>query len=318
MSCDRAENLSDAAIRSLRKTDFEAVVALDRRIAGGPRRGYFEHRLEAALRQPKRHIQLAAATPTTIAGYLFARAAGGEYGRPEEVLALEAIGVDPAAQHAGLGQRMLSDLAARGRARGIATMVTQAEWRNHEMLRFLHGAGFRLAPRQILERVVHRMPLPGTDEEIETPPPLVRHLREADLAMIARIDRATTGRDRTPYLERKIDEALHESPIVVSLVAEDDGFVVAFATARVDYGDFGHVEPTASLDTIGVSPAFARRGFARAILTQMIDNLAALHVDHLETEVAADSFALLRFLPRFGFRPSQRLAFVRSLEPAAA
>lgn len=317
MSRDRAGNLGDAAIRSLRKTDFEAVVALDRRITGGLRRGYFEHRLEAALRQPERHIQLAAATPTTIAGYLFARAAGGEYGRPEEALALEAIGVDPAAQHAGLGQRMLSDLAARGRARGIATMVTQAAWRNHGMLRFLDGAGFRLAPRQILERAVHRMPLPGTDEEVETPPPLVRHLREADLAMLARIDRATTGRDRAPYLARKVDEALHESPIVVSLVAEDDGFVVAFATARVDYGDFGHVEPTASLDTIGVSPAFARRGFARAILTQMIDNLAALHVERLETEIAPDSFELFRFLHRFGFRPSQRLAFLRSLRPAA-
>jgi ribosomal protein S18 acetylase RimI-like enzyme len=181
------------------------------------------------------------------------------------------------------------------------------------MLRFLDGAGFGLASRQILERAVHRMPLPGTDEEIETPPPLVRHLREGDLDMIVRIDRAITGADRGSYLKRKVDEALHESPIVVSLVAEDDGFVVGFAMARVDYGDFGHVEPTASLDTIGVNPAFARNGLARALLTQMIDNMSALHVDRLETEVAQDDFELFRFLYRFGFRPSERLAFLRAL-----
>lgn len=303
----------DVSIRAMRADDFDAVVALDRRITGDTRRGYFEQRLKAALRQPRRHVQLAATTPSGIVGFVFARAAGGEFGRPEEVLALEAIGVEPAAQHTGLGQRMMGDLEALGRARSIASVVTQAVWRNHGMLRFLDGARFRLASRQILERAVHRMPLPGTDEEIETPPPLVRHLREGDLDMIVRIDRTITGHDREPYLTRKVDEALHESPIVVSLVAEDDGFVVAFAMARVDYGDFGHVEPTASLDTIGVNPAFAGRGFARAILTQMIDNLSALHVDRLETELAPDRLELFRFLHRFGFRPSERLPFVRAL-----
>ena len=307
---------SAVSIRPLERSDFEAVVALDRRITGGTRRGYFEQRLKAALRQPTRHLQLAAATPSTIVGFLFARAAGGEFGRPDEVLALEAIGVEPAAQHTGLGHRMLDHLVALGRDRGITGVVTQSVWRNHPMLAFLDATGFGLAPQQILERAVHRMPLPGTDEEIETPPPLVRHLRQADLDMISRIDRALTGRDRALYLARKVDEALHESPIVVSLVAEDDGFVVAFATARVDYGDFGHVEPTASLDTIGVNPTFGRRGFARAILTQMIDNMSALHVDRLETEVARDNFELFRFLHRFGFRPSERLPFSRALQAA--
>jgi ribosomal protein S18 acetylase RimI-like enzyme len=313
MSQRNVLHAGDVSIRAMRADDFDAVVALDRRITGGTRRGYFEQRLKAALRQPTRHVQLAATTPSGIVGYVFARAAGGEFGRPEEVLALEAIGVEPAAQHTGLGQRMMGDLEALGRARSIASVVTQAVWRNHGMLRFLDGARFRLASRQILERAVHRMPLPGTDEEIETPPPLVRHLRDGDLDMIVRIDRTITGHDRVPYLTRKVDEALHESPIVVSLVAEDDGFVVAFAMARVDYGDFGHVEPTASLDTIGVNPAFARRGFARAILTQMIDNLSALHVDRLETELEPDRFELFRFFHRFGFRPSERLPFVRAL-----
>lgn len=313
MSTATDTTMGNVIIRPLTEKDFEGVVALDRRITGQTRRGYFEQRLKAALRQPKRHLQLAAATDKGLAGFVLARAAGGEYGRQDEVLALETVGVDPDAQHAGLGRRMMADLEALGRARGIDSVVTQVEWRNQGMLHFLDGAKFTLAPLQILERPVHRMPLPETDEEIEKQPPLVRHLRQGDLEMVSRIDRLVTGRDRSEYLKRKVDEVLHESAIAVSLVAEDDGFVVGFAMVRVDYGNYGHVEPTAALDTIGVNPGFAHKGFARGILTQMIDNLSALHVERLETEVARDNFELLRFLYRFGFGPSQRLAFARKL-----
>lgn len=313
MSPDLEASAGDVIIRPLTEDDFEGVVALDQRITGSARRGYFEQRLKAALRQPKRHLQLAAATKAGLSGFVLARAAGGEYGRQGEVLALETVGVEPDTQHAGLGRRMMTDLETRARARGVERVVTQVEWKNHGMLRFLDGARFSLAPQQMLERPVHRMPLPETDEEIERPPPLVRQLREGDLEMVCRIDRQVTGRDRTEYLARKVDEAIHESAIAVSLVAEDDGFVVGFGMARVDYGNYGHVEPTASLDTIGVNPGFSHKGFARGILTQMIDNLSALHVERLETEVARDNFELLRFLYRFGFGPSSRLPFVREL-----
>ena len=100
---------------------------------------------------------------------------------------------------------------------------------------------------------------------------------------------------------------------VFSLVAESDGFPVAFAMARVDSGDFGHVEPVAALDTIGVDPGFARKGYARAVLEQMVENLAALHVERLETEISNDAVELQKFLVRFGFGPSQRLSFQRVL-----
>ena len=307
------QSTSGVDVRRLVPQDLDAVVALDRRITGGSRRGYFEKRLAAALRQPKRHLQLAAAIPEGIAGFLLARVVDGEYGRDGASGVLEAVGVDPGIRQLGLGRRMLAALGDRLRARGVDSVVTQADWRNHSMLEFLDGAGFALAPRQILERKVHRMPLPGTDEEVERTPPLVRHLRPTDVEMVARIDRMLTGQDRGEYLRRKFDEALHESAICVSLVAEDDGFVVAFAMARVDFGDFGHVHPTAALDTLGVNPGFAHRGFARALLAQMIDNLAALHVESLETDVARTSFGLLQFLYAFGFAPSQRLSFERKV-----
>ncbi len=299
------------SVRSLTAEDLDAVVDLDQRITGGCRRSYFERRLAAARGDPSRHLQLAAPSPSGLAGFALGRLVAGEFGRAEPALMLETVGVEPTLQGKGLGHRLMTALAERARSRGARIVVTHADWRDHSMLAFLDRAGFSLGPRLILERRVHRMPLPDTDEEIERRPPTVRHLRADDLDMVTRIDRLVTAEDRGEYLRRKVDEALHESAIVVSLVAEDDGFVVAFAMAKVDLGDFGHVVPTASLDTIGVSPGFAGRGFARALLTQMIDNLSALHVDTIETEVAREAFGLLRFLYRFGFGPSQRLSFMR-------
>ena len=299
----------DATVRPLTAADFETVVALDARIGGDARRGYFEKRLQAALRQPRRHLQLAAVEDGALTGFVLARKAGGEYGEPEGAVVLEAFGVDPAARRRGAGRRMLARLEELARERNLSALVTQAHWREHGILRFLDAARFELAPRRILERPVQRLPVDDTDKA----PPLVRNLRAADLEALVRIDERITGQDRADYLRRKVDEVLHESAIQVSLVAEDDGFPVGFAMARVDFSDFGHLGAGASLDTIGVDPRFARHGFAGALLAQMIENLAALHVERLETEVAPDAFELQRFLQHSGFAPSQRVAFRKVL-----
>ena len=305
--------MAETHIRPLTESDFESVVAIDARITGQPRRAYFEKRLASALRQPKRHLQLAAASASGLHGYLLARRADGEFGGRDPAVVLEAIGVDPGMQRAGLGLRMLAGLADLGARGGARLLSTQADWRDPSLLRLFHRAGFLLAPRQVLERAVHRMPLPATDEEIETPPPRVRQLRAEDFDWVVRVDQRITGRSRAEYLQRKFDEVLHESAIAVSQVVEDDGFVAAFGMARVDMGDFGHLQPAAALDTIGVDPGFSGKGYARALLTQLVENLAALHVERLETEVGTEDIALHRFLLAFGFRPSQRLPFEKPL-----
>ncbi|MFL5366990.1 MAG: hypothetical protein ACJ781_16105, partial [Myxococcales bacterium] len=76
----------DVTVRPLAAADLAAVVALDASIGGTPRSGYFAKRLQAALRQPRRHLQLAlddgrmAPNDGGLAGFLLARKAGGEYG----------------------------------------------------------------------------------------------------------------------------------------------------------------------------------------------------------------------------------------------
>lgn len=141
----------------------------------------------------------------------------------------------------------------------------------------------------------------------------IRSMTSDDLAALVRIDRRLTGRDRTPYFERKLGEVLHESGIRVSLVAEMDQMVVGFIMARVDYGEFGHTEPEAVMDTIGVDPGYAHHHVGHALVSQLLANLGALRAETVRTVVDWDHLELLAFLARCGFEPSQRLTFIRRI-----
>lgn len=141
----------------------------------------------------------------------------------------------------------------------------------------------------------------------------VRSMKESDLAKIIEIDKRITGRDRSAYFRQKLDEALRQSGVRVSLVAESDGFVSGYIMARVDAGDYGHIEPEAVIDTIGVDPNVARSGIGRALVSQLLANLQALRVDRVRTLVEWDDRVMLGFLNGAGFAPAQRLVLRRAI-----
>lgn len=142
----------------------------------------------------------------------------------------------------------------------------------------------------------------------------VRTIAESDLRALIAIDRRIIGRDRSNYFERKLDEALHESDVRVSLIAERDGGPVGFIMARVDFGEFGRMEPTAVMDTIGVDPDYRQQGIGRALLSQLLVNLMTLRIERIRTELDWRDRELLAFLDRCGFYPSQQLCLVHSID----
>jgi ribosomal protein S18 acetylase RimI-like enzyme len=324
-------------VRALRPEDLDAVVAIDRAIEQRPRRAYVQRRLEAALREPARHAQFAAADGEGVVGYLLARRLCGEFGRRQPALRIELVGVREALQGRGIGRLLLDALTNHARRHGVTELRTAADWRDDRMLRWFAATGFLLAPERVLECRVDR----GTDrperepdagapaeaareanwsaanandfEKLARDTADLRTMIESDLAGIVRIDRALTGRDRGDYIAAQFAESLADSAIRVSLVARVDGLAVGYLMARTDLGDYGRTEPVAVIDTIGVDPAFGRRGVGRALLSQLFVNLGALRVERVETVVAPHDFALARFLTGGGFVPSQRLAFARSL-----
>ena len=142
----------------------------------------------------------------------------------------------------------------------------------------------------------------------------VRSLEERDLDAIVRIDKRITGRNRRVYYERKLSEALRESGVRVSLVAESAGQLTGFVMARVDYGDFGQAETSAIVDTLGVDPLVTGSRIGQALMSQLLLNLRALQVETVRTEVQWQDFGLVRFLSRCGFEPAQQLVLSRCIE----
>lgn len=142
----------------------------------------------------------------------------------------------------------------------------------------------------------------------------VRSMTANDLSAVVRIDGKLTGQDRSAYYQGKMDEMMGETGVRVSQVAELDGAVIGFVMARVDYGEFGRAEPTAVMDTLGVHPAYAKAGVGHALLSQLLANLATLHVDRVRTQVGWTNLDLLKFLGDCGFAPSQRLVLSKELD----
>ncbi len=156
---------------------------------------------------------------------------------------------------------------------------------------------------------------PGGDDFVALPQDRtpVRSMAAGDLDAIIRIDEKLTGRERRDYYEAKLKEVMDESGVRVSLVAEADGRPVGYIMARVDYGEFGRAEPTAVIDTIGVEPGHDHQGIGAALMSQLMVNLDALHVEALRTTVSWNNFSLLGFLNRSGFRPAQQLVLSLSI-----
>lgn len=323
-------------VRRLARADLAEVVAIDAGLRGHSRRGYFEKRLALALAEPDDHVQFAVESGGRMLGYVLARLLEGEFGRIEPSLRVEIIGVRKGAQGAGLGRLLHQSLAEAAHGRGIRELWTGASWRDHGMLRFLDGMGYRLAPSLVIECSVHEghfgahigepmgrgrgdpndysAPADNDFEMIARDSADVRSLAQEDIEAVSRIDRRITGHDRSHYMKRTLFEALNELDIRVSLTARKDGVIAGYIMAKTDFGDFGRTEPVAVIDTIGVDPDFAGRGIGRALLSQLFINLFALHVERVETVIDRQNFELLRFFHSAGFGPGLRLAFVKNLD----
>lgn len=322
-------------IRDITSADIERVIELDRRLTGAPRRNYHEKRMAAAAAEPNSFVTIAASDGAVLKGFIFAHILDGEFGGTGPVGVIETIGVDPDQRGNGLGRKLMAAVEDAMRKRGIREIATQADWTEHGITRFFQSAGFELAPRVVLERGTgdisdFEAPLAQKvrdSDEVDLSDPSgddfaalsrdripVRSLTEADYPYIVSIDRKVMRRDRSTYYKRKISEVTKESGVRVSLVAEVDGLFAGFVMARTEYGEFGRAQATAILDTIGVDPANAGQNVGRALLSQLLTNLASLGVEKVQTQVSWNSFDLLRFMARCGFVPSQRLAFWRRLD----
>jgi ribosomal protein S18 acetylase RimI-like enzyme len=157
--------VANLVCRSLDAHDIERVIAIDHAASGQSRRRFFEKRFATAQSQPQDFVHVGVEQGGSLHGYIIARVLRGEFGQQQPVAALDAIGVETESRERGIGQLLMRELMQALASRGIGTLQSEADWTNHELVRFFDTAGFKLAPRLTLQRAV-ASPLDETAEEI--------------------------------------------------------------------------------------------------------------------------------------------------------
>lgn len=131
--------------------------------------------------------------------------------------------------------------------------------------------------------------------------PVIRAMHMEDLDRIVEIDIKVLGQSRPDYWKMKLELVEKRWP-VASLVAELGGQVIGFVIGDASGWEYGVSEHIGWIDTIGIDPAFQRKGIAKMLLTEMINNLKKVGVDTVYTFVNWRDWSLLQFFDALGFK----------------
>jgi predicted N-acetyltransferase YhbS len=128
----------------------------------------------------------------------------------------------------------------------------------------------------------------------------IRSLEKEDLETIIEIDEKILGENRKDYWERKL-ALTNTKASQVSLVVEVNGKVAGFVLGDISGWEFGVPDTIGWIDTMGVDPAYQKKGLATALAKALIKNLKALGVGTIYTLVSWDDWDLLQFFHVMGF-----------------
>ena len=162
---DTAPDGAHLNVYELGVADVERVITIDRTHSGRSRRRFFEKRFAAAAARPDDYVHIGAMRGGVMRGFAIARILRGEFGYEQAVAVLDAIGVEATSQERGVGQALMEALSDIMRQKGVGLLQTQADWTNHDLLRFFSAAGFKLAPRLVLQRPAGELPV-DTGEDV--------------------------------------------------------------------------------------------------------------------------------------------------------
>jgi ribosomal protein S18 acetylase RimI-like enzyme len=154
----------NSAVRPLCADDLDRMIAIDRAHTRRQRRRFFEKRLAVAGTHPDDYIHLGVSSDGKLMGFVLARVLHGEFGREQAIAAFDVIGVDPEQEERGFGRALMQGLRTALRDKGVRLVHSQADWTNHGLLKFFDSAGFKFAPRLVLERAVAEPLAESTDD----------------------------------------------------------------------------------------------------------------------------------------------------------
>lgn len=128
----------------------------------------------------------------------------------------------------------------------------------------------------------------------------IRPLKRGDLNAIIEIDKRVLGRSRSEYWQMKL-ELLQSRSHLPSLVATINDKVVGFVLGEASGWEFGIPDTVGWIQTIGVDPAFQKKGVARKLVQEMIVHLKKVGVSSIYILINWRDWDMLKFFDKAGF-----------------
>lgn len=141
----------------------------------------------------------------------------------------------------------------------------------------------------------------------------IRLMTENDLEAVIQIDEKIMKSSRLEYYQLKFERLFKSSDYLPSsfVAEEENGAVVGFLMGELYMGEFGIFQEVASLDTIGVDPAYQHKGIGKKLMNEFIDHLRQIGVNKINTLVNWNDSNLIRFFSANQFSPSRTISLER-------
>jgi len=145
---------SNITIRLMEADDLDAVLAIDEKILGSSRRGYYEMKFERLFRSDEYlpTSLVAEDADGQLIGFVMGQLYLGEFGIFQEEASLDTIGVDPDSQHRGVGERLVSEFMDHLKELGVQKVNTLVDMSSGKLLRFFEANQFVPSRTVYLER----------------------------------------------------------------------------------------------------------------------------------------------------------------------
>ncbi len=141
-------------VRLMEAEDFDAVLKIDEKVLGTQRRDYYEMKFDKLFAsQEFLPTSLVAETEEgALVGFVMGQLYIGEFGIFREEASLDTIGVDPEAQHRGVGERLIDEFMEHLVELGVTKVHTLVDKSDEALLRFFSANKFAESNTVNLER----------------------------------------------------------------------------------------------------------------------------------------------------------------------
>jgi GNAT superfamily N-acetyltransferase len=145
---------TEITVRPVEPSDLDAIVRIDEKLSGHPRKEYWQRRLEMSPLRPP-WMSLVAEADGRVVGFVFGWVSESEFGIAEPVAWLDQIGVDPPYRGRGVGQALVGRFVLSGRElRAIRKVATLIDLGQADVREFFLRLGFHHGPMIQMERSV--------------------------------------------------------------------------------------------------------------------------------------------------------------------